>query len=310
MSMAILSVVVPLYNEEETVSELVSRLESVLEKINLKYEVIFVDDGSTDSTVSFLEKAIAKNSSLKLVQFSRNFGHQSAVTAGIDHAGGDMVVIMDADLQDPPELILDFIQKHREGYEVVYAVRSVRKESVFKRMSYFVFYRLITRMTPEITLPHDAGDFALISRRVADVLRSLPERNRYVRGLRAWAGFKQTGVMYERGERFAGESKYSYWKLFKLAYDGIFSFSYMPLLVVNMLGFLFSVVAFIGIFVVLYFKLFGEKDVPGFASTAIFILCLGGAQLLALGVVGEYIRRIYDETKQRPSYIIHKKKGL
>ncbi|MEX0931916.1 MAG: glycosyltransferase family 2 protein [Candidatus Paceibacterota bacterium] len=308
--MPTISVVVPLYNEEETFGELLERLTTVLSGVKYQYEVIFINDGSTDKTAELLDRALEKNSSLRAVHFSRNFGHQSAVTAGIDHATGDAVLVMDADLQDPPELIPDFIKKYEEGFDVVYAVRGTRKESIIKRLSYYLFYRLITRMTPEVSLPHDAGDFALIGRNVADVLRGLPERNRYVRGLRAWSGFKQTGIRYERQERFAGQSKYSYWKLFKLAYDGIFSFSYMPLLLVTMLGFLFSVVAFIGIFVVLYFKLFGEKDIPGFASIAIFVLCLGGAQLLALGVVGEYIRRIYDETKQRPTYIISKKKGF
>lgn len=305
-----ISVVVPLYNEEENFPELTNRLFSTLEKLGLSYEVIFVDDGSHDSTAELIVSYAEKNKNTKALIFSRNFGHQSAVTAGIEHSTGNAVVIIDGDLQDPPEFIKNLYKKHLEGFDVVYAVRQKRKESFWKRMSYLVFYRVINRLVSDVHLPTDSGDFSLISQNIVKVMRSMPEHNRYVRGLRSWAGFKQTGLVYERDARFAGESKYSFFKLAKLGYDGIFSFSYVPITFVKMVGFLFSVVSFFGILIVLYFRLFTAHQIPGFASLAIMILFLGGVQLFSLGVLGEYIRRIYDEAKSRPLFVINRKIGL
>lgn len=305
-----ISVVVPLYNEEENFPELTRRLHTTLQKMGVSYEVVFVDDGSHDSTPHLIFEHAKNTPSVKALIFSRNFGHQSAVTAGIEHAQGNAVVVMDGDLQDPPEFIASLYAKHLEGFDVVYAVRTKRKEIVWKRAAYLLFYRILNKLVSDVYLPTDSGDFSLISHHVARTMRSMPERNRYVRGLRSWAGFKQTGLEYERDARFAGESKYSIWSLVKLGYDGIFSFSYMPISFVKTIGFLFSIVSFVGILIVLYFRLFTLRQIPGFASLAIMILFLGGVQLFSLGILGEYIRRIYDETKQRPLFVINKKIGF
>ncbi|OHA01870.1 MAG: glycosyl transferase [Candidatus Sungbacteria bacterium RIFCSPHIGHO2_02_FULL_49_12] len=305
-----ISIIVPVYNEEKVIPELLRRLVYVLAKLSERYEILFIDDGSRDSTGELLYEAAKNNAHLRVLQFSRNFGHQSAVSAGLDHVSGEAAVIIDGDLQDPPEIIPMLIEEWSKGYDVVYGVRVRRKEWWGKRLAYFLFYRLLKRIAVGVDLPLDSGDFALISRPVIDVIKSMPERNRYVRGLRSWAGFKQVGVSYERDARFAGEAKYTFSKLLKLAYDGIFSFSYMPLTLITYFGFAASFVSFLAIILILYFKLFTSYSLPGFASTASMILFLGGAQLMALGVIGEYIKRIYDETKQRPHYIISKKIGF
>lgn len=304
------SVVIPVFNEEENLPELQRRLEVVLRAFGEPYEIIFVDDSSQDKTPSLIKEAARKNLNIKLVRFSRNFGHQAAISAGLDYASGDAIVIMDGDLQDPPEVIPEFIRKWREGYDVVYGIKKKRKEWWGLRLCYLLFYRILRFLSSGTDLPLDSGDFSLISRRAADAIKSMPERNRYVRGLRSWVGFQSVGVPFERGRRYAGESKYNFRKLLRLAYDGIFSFSYAPLRFITGFGFLTSAVSFVAILIVLYFRLFTDKSVPGFASLAIIILFIGGIQLLSLGIIGEYISRIYDETKKRPHYVIEEKVNL
>ncbi len=299
------SVVAPVFNEEETVVELVSRISNALKALKgWEGDIVIVDDGSRDGTLAHLTQLSLENPKLSVVSFSRNFGHQAAVTAGIDYAEGDAIVVMDGDLQDPPELIPELLQKHEEGFDVVYAVRAKRKEGFLKRGAYSIFYRIFRLFSNHVLMPRDAGDFSLISRRVAEVMKRMPERNRFVRGLRAWAGFSQVGISYQRDHRYAGKPKYSFLKLLRLAYDGIFSFSYVPITLVTVAGFVSAILSFIGIVYVLYFRITEGREVPGFATLAIFILFLGGLQLMALGVLGEYIRRMYDEVKQRPHYVV------
>lgn len=305
--MPLYSIVIPLYNEEEVAGECIRRVTAVCEKLDGPYEVIFVDDGSADSTREIVGKACAENPSLKLICFSRNFGHQVAITAGMDHAAGDAVVVMDADLQDPPEVIPALIEKYKEGYDVVYAVRSERKgETAFKRWTSKLFYRFLRYMC-SIDIPVDTGDFRLISRKVCDVMKTLTERNRYVRGLVSWVGFKQTAVEYVREKRFAGETKYPLRKMMKLSIDGITSFSSKPLTMSKNLGYVTAAAGFIYMMVVLIQKFILDRTVQGWASLAVLILILGGVQLIMLGVIGEYIARIFDESKNRPLYIIEGK---
>ncbi|MBN1622784.1 MAG: glycosyltransferase family 2 protein [Clostridia bacterium] len=305
--MDLYSVVIPLYNEEEVVLECIRRVSGVLEEIDGDYEVIFVNDGSRDRTMELVQKECEKNRKLKVLSFSRNFGHQIAITAGMDHAQGDAVIVMDADLQDPPEVIKDLIAKYKEGYDVVYAVRSKRKgETFFKKFTSKVFYRFLRYMC-NIDIPVDTGDFRLISRKVCNVMKSLTERNRYVRGLVSWVGFKQAAVEYVREERFAGETKYPLRKMLKLSMDGITSFSTKPLTMSKNLGFLTAAAGFIYMIVVVLQKFVFGKTVQGWASLAVLILLLGGIQLIMLGFIGEYIARIFDESKNRPLYIIEEK---
>ncbi len=297
-----ISVVVPLYNEEEVFEELLRRLTESLKQFS--YELVFVDDGSTDRTRELLRHASQKDGHVVAVLFSRNFGHQAAVRAGLIESKNEYVIVMDGDLQDPPEVLPKFLEELERGTDVAYAIRKKRKESILKRAAYSSFYKILHKISGEVSMPKDSGDFCAMSRRAVDALKSLEERNQYVRGIRSWVGFVQKGVEYERDRRFAGETKYSLKKLFKLAYDGIFSFSYFPLVLISALGALSALGAFAGIIVVLYFRLFTEAVIPGFASTAIFVLFLGGVQLASIGVIGEYIKRIYDEVKKRPHYII------
>lgn len=300
------SIVVPIYNEEAVISELYERLCKDLSSIK-ELEVLLVDDGSTDASRSMIMNLSKEDKRIKFVFLSRNFGHQAAVSAGLSVASGKFVGVIDADLQDPPEVLLKMYQKAQEGFDVVYGVRQKRKEHIIKKIAYFSFYRLLSVLSGKNKIPVDAGDFAVMSRRVIAVINNLPERNRFVRGLRSWAGFTQVGFVYERDKRFAGETKYSIKKLFRLAYDGIFSFSFAPLSVISFLGFLISSISFLGIVIVLYFKVFTDSSIPGFASTATIVLFLGGIQMLSLGIIGEYIKRIYDEVKNRPSFIIESK---
>lgn len=299
-----LSIVVPVYNEEENFNILLTRTCEVLSSYD--YEIMFVDDGSLDNTRSLIETASKNNTKVKGIVFSRNFGHQAAVKAGIEHAKGDVVVIMDGDLQDPPEVIPKFLEKIEEGFDVVYAIRKKRKENFFKRFCYSLFYKLLFSLSDSVKIPKDSGDFGAIRREVVDAMRQFDERNQYVRGIRSWVGFRQVGIEYERDKRYAGEVKYTFRKLIKLAYDGIFSFSYKPLSFITFVGFLTAIGAFLGILIVIYFKLFTSRDIPGFASTASIILFIGGVQMLSLGILGEYIKRIYDEVKKRPRFIISK----
>lgn len=302
----LLSVIVPLYNEEEIVEKTFLTLEEELK--NIEHQIIFVNDGSKDRTREILEQLLQKTPYNELVNFSRNFGHQAAFSAGLQHAKGDAVVIIDGDLQDPPSLIHEMISKWQEGYQVVYAQRHKRRgESLFKRFSAFCFYRIIHSLT-NIEIPPDTGDFRLMDRVVVDQLNSLPERSRFLRGLVCWVGFKKTGILYDRAERTAGVSKYPLRKMIRLAIDGITGFSTTPLKISFLIGLLATIIAF-GVFIwsILEKILFPETTVPGWASLMTAIVFFGGIQLISIGILGEYIGRIYDEVKQRPLYIEDKK---
>ena len=302
----LLSVVVPMYFEEEVVQECYKRLTSVLHN-KYHYELIFVNDGSTDKTLPLLEEIARADKHAKIISFARNFGHQAAVTAGIAKAQGDAIVIIDADLQDPPELIPDMISLWQQGHEVVYAKRKKRKgESKFKLITAKLFYRFLDAMT-DIHIPTDTGDFRLIDRKVAEVFKTMPERNRFIRGMVSWIGFSQIPIEYERVERFAGETKYPLKKMLKFASDGIVSFSVKPLRLVLLLGFLATIIAILlFLYAVLGKLFFPAASSSGWASLMATITFFGGIQLLSLGVVGEYIARIYEESKDRPLYIVAK----
>ncbi len=305
------SVILPVYNEEANVSALYDRVTTVLNKLNSHFEVVFVNDGSRDRTQELLVALHKKDKKVKVITFSRNFGHQTAVSAGLRYATGEQIAILDADLQDPPEVLPDFFNKLDEGYDTVYAIRTNRKESRYKRFVYSAFYKLL-RAVANIDIPLDSGDFCVMNRRMAEAINTLPERNRFVRGLRSWVGFKQTGMAYERAARASGTSKYTMSKLFKLAFDGIFSFSYVPLQLITWLGFVGIILAILGSIWAVYQRFFTPhyNSVPGFATTIILIMFLGGVQLFSLGVVGEYMRRMYDEIKARPQYIIDSTLGF
>lgn len=298
-----LSVVIPVYNEEEALPLLVPRLRAVVDGIDLACELIFVDDGSRDGTVKLLHDLQHEEPRIRVVCLSRNFGHQAAVTAGMDAAVGDAVVVMDADLQDPPELIPDLLAAWREGADVVYAVRRTREGSRLKRTLYSVYYRVVGRMS-DVELPRDAGDFSLIGRRALDAMRSLPEVTRYVRGLRAWVGFRQVAVAYDRPERAAGQPGYSYRKLLRLASDGITSFTSTPLRVASGLGAGSIALGLAYLAYAIVSRIVVGDVPPGWTSLLAVILLLGGLQLLVLGVIGVYLGRVYDELKRRPTYIV------
>lgn len=303
------SIVVPMYNEEQVVDLFFERLTAALANVP-SYEVIVVDDGSTDRTWELLLAARDRIPQLRLVRFSRNFGHQTAITAGIDAARGDTVTVIDADLQDPPELIPDMIARWRDGADVVLAVRTARRgESVFKRATARVFYRLVRRLAA-IDVPVDAGDFRLMSRRAVDALVSMRERNRYVRGMVAWVGFRRDVVEYERDPRAAGTTKYPLGKMLRLAMDGIVSFSLRPLQLSGALGALAALLGF-GVLVYAVFERLAGRDVlPGWTSLMVAILFMGGVQLLSLAVLGEYVGRIYEEVKGRPLYVVSERVGF
>ncbi len=305
-----LSLVVPVYNEHETLPAFYQRATAALETLKVPFEMIFVDDGSTDGSFEDLRALAQRDPRVRVISFSRNFGHQTAVTAGLHYARGQAVAVIDADLQDPPEFVPKMFDKWREGYQVVYAVRKTRKEGWLKRTAYLAFYRLL-RSLAYVDMPLDAGDFAVMDRRVVDELNAMPERNRFVRGIRAWVGFKQIGLEYDRAERFAGESKYSLRKLFKLAYDGVISYSFVPLRLATHLGFAISAVAFALIVYLVGLRiLYGEKMIAGWTSTVVVVLFLGGVQLLSLGILGEYVGRIFDEVKRRPLYVVRETVGF
>jgi glycosyltransferase involved in cell wall biosynthesis len=300
---ALLSVVVPIYNEEGVIPELYRRLTAALAE-RYEYELILVDDGSSDRSWQQLLAASVGDRRVRLVRLSRNFGHQPALSAGMDRARGDAIVLLDGDLQDPPELIPDLVAKWREGYDVVYAVRADREvETVFKRTSVSLFYRLMSRLA-DSQIPEQAGDFRLLSRRAADAIAQMPERARFLRGMAAWIGFRQVGVPYRREARFAGSTKYPVRKLFKLALDGITSFSTKPLRLISAVGFLTVLLCFGYLVYALYERFFTHEQVRGWTSVIVVVLLLGGVQLLSLGVVGQYIARIFDEAKGRPLYLI------
>jgi polyisoprenyl-phosphate glycosyltransferase len=304
------SLVLPIYNEEETIQELVRRLESLVEQLDGDAEVILVDDGSSDSSYELLVAARKKDPRFKLLRLSRNFGHQIAVTAGLDVASGEAVIVMDADLQDPPEVALELAARWREGYDVVYAVREERHgESRFKQATAAGFYRLFKRMS-DVDVPLDVGDFRLVDRRALDAFLSMRESNRYVRGMFSWIGFRQVGVPFSRVERFAGETKYPLRKMVKFATDGLVSFSAYPLRLALNLGFLVSAFSFLLGIVFLVSRFAGLYSVPGLASIAVFVAFMGGIQLLLIGIMGEYIARIHDEVKGRPLYLVSDAQGL
>ena len=299
-----LSLVIPVYNEEDVLPELLARLDRCLADVpGGPHEVVFVNDGSTDRTLALLEAAAAADARLVVVSLSRNFGHQAAISAGLDHATGDAVVVMDGDLQDPPDTIPRFLAERAKGYDVVYARRVRRKEGPLLRASYFVAYRLIALLS-NTRLPLDAGDFALLSRRVVDAIRQTPERQRYLRGLRTWVGFRQTGIAVERDERFAGAPKYDGVRLFRLAFDGIFAFSVVPLRAATAVGFfaIAAATAFAGY--TIWAKVVREQSPKGFTALILAIVFLSGVQLLFLGVIGEYLGRVYEEVKGRPLYLV------
>ena len=305
-----ISIVVPCYNEQQVLPKLYERLTASAETWDEPFEVVVVDDGSYDDTWEVARDIHELDTRWKIIRFARNFGHQTAVSAGIHYARGDCVIVIDADLQDPPEELHRFIAKWREGYQVVYAIRTKRKENLLRRLCYKLFYRILGRLA-DINIPYDAGDFCLMDRRVADLLKSMPERNRFVRGLRSWAGFRQIGLEYERSARAAGEAKYTFRKLFRLAVDGILSFSTVPLRMTTYLGFIVSSLALLGAIFTFFQRIFadwfsrvGLGPVPGFATIVIGVLFLGGVQLICLGIMGEYLGRVYDEVKGRPLWIV------
>ncbi len=304
MSSPTLSVVVPCFNEAECIRETHRHLIEVLSTLGHEWEIIYVNDGSKDETLDILINLISGSSSIRVISFSRNFGHQTAVTAGIDYAKGEAVVLIDADLQDPPELIPEMILKWQEGFDVVYGQRRTRKgETPFKKISAKLFYRLINSLS-EVPIPLDTGDFRLIDRRVVDVLGQMPERSRFIRGMVSWAGFRQTPILYDRSERFAGESKYPLRKMIKFGLDGVLSFSIQPLKLATSLGGLVSACSALGIIYALTLRLFTKDWVSGWTLLMISVLFLGGVQLVFLGVIGEYVGRIYAESKGRPQYVI------
>lgn len=306
-----LSIVIPIYNEEETLPELYRRLKHVLAgyEDSLTFEILFVNDGSTDRSMEIVLNLYGSDPRLKVIELSRNFGPHMAVSAGMDYAGGDAVILMDGDLQDPPEAIPQLVNKWREGYDVVYAVRAKRKENLFKRMAFVAFYRVLNWLsfTP---MPVDTGIFSLMGRKVVDVLKAMPERNRYLGGLRAWAGFRQTGVLCERGARYAGKPRQRLPQLLRLAMDALVSFSYLPLRSAAVVGAAVSCLSFIAALYALYAKLFTSKAILGWTSILVATTFLGGLILLMLGVIGEYIARIYDEVKARPRYVVARKVGF
>ena len=311
-----ISVIVPCFNEEAVLPKLFQRLGAVAATWNEDYEIICVDDGSRDGTWEILKAQNAKDPHWRCLCFARNFGHQTAVSAGLHFAGGDAAVVIDADLQDPPEEIARLLEKWHEGFEVVFATRKKRQDPPVKRMLAWGFYRLLQRLTP-LPMARDAGDFCLLDKKVVAVMNALPERSRYLRGLRTWCGFRQTSVEFDRHERAAGVPQYTFKKSFKLAMDGLFSFSAAPLRLATYLGMWVSAFAFLGVMFTLAQKLFavqfakiGLAPGAGFPTIVISVLVLGGVQLICLGILGEYIGRIYEEVKGRPLWILRDSAGI
>ncbi|HEX9797481.1 MAG TPA: glycosyltransferase family 2 protein [Anaerolineales bacterium] len=299
-----ISVIAPIYNEVDSIPELHRRVRQVMDGLDEPWELILVDDGSTDGSTDRIRHLAKTDSHLRPVIFARNFGHQIAVTAGLDYSRGQAVVIIDADLQDPPEIITDLVAKWRQGYEVVYAVRRDRKgETWFKRVTASLFYRLIYRIT-DVDIPLDTGDFRLLDRQVVDALGRMRERHRFLRGMSSWVGYTQVGVAYDRDARFAGETKYNLRKMTGFALNAVTSFSYFPLQLATYFGFACAAISAIAIPIVIVLRLMGNQAFFGQATTLIAVLFLGGVQLISLGILGEYLGRLYDEAKGRPLYIV------
>ena len=305
------SLIIPIYNEEETIPELYRRVSDVMDSLDDSVELILINDGSGDRSLKLMRELQERDARVCYISFARNFGHQAAVTAGLNFARGQVIVVLDADLQDPPELIPKMIESWQAGYHVVYAQRTKRKkESWFKRLTAYVFYRLLRRLA-DVDIPADTGDFCLMDRQVVDVLNSMPERNRYIRGLRAWIGFRQTAVKFERDPRFAGEVKYTFKKSLALAINSLVSFSKIPLRLSTYLGLFSALIALLMALLVLYWRLQQpDSPVTGLATILIAVFFLGSVQLISIGILGEYIGRIYEEVKGRPAYTIAEIAGL
>ena len=311
-----ISIVIPAYNEEDGIDEMYRRIVAAAPAWREEFEILIVDDGSRDRTLEICERLGAADSRLKVISLSRNFGHQAAVSAGLMHARGSTVTVIDADLQDPPEELLPFIEKVREGWDVVYAIRTKRKEGLLKRIAYSSYYRILKYLSV-LDIPLDAGDFCVMRGEVVDAINRLPERNRFVRGLRSWVGFRQTGLAYERQARFAGEPKYTFSKLFKLATDGIINFSYRPLQFIMSMGLVLACFCiFAAAFVVIQYLSnwtiigFNPRNARGWTSTIFVILSLAAVNLVCMGILGEYIGRLFEEVKCRPSWIVKRRINL
>jgi polyisoprenyl-phosphate glycosyltransferase len=302
-----LSVAIPVHNEQSVLPDLLERLRTVLDKLpGGPHEMVFVDDGSSDRTYEMLEAAAVEDPRIVALCLSRNFGHQQAITAALDHVTGDAVVVMDGDLQDVPEVIPQFVERYEQGFDVVYAKRVRRKEPWLLRLCYFLFYRMMAKLS-DIKLPLDSGDFGLMSRRVILQLRSMPEHHRYLRGMRSWVGYRQAGIDVERAERHSGRSKYSLGRLLKLAFDGIFAFSIVPIRAAALLGAVVMSVSLVYVAYAIYVKLFLQKSPQGFTALMVAVTFFSGIILFFLGVIGEYVGRIYEESKARPQYIVLRK---
>ena len=306
----IISIIVPIYNEEENLPELHRRVSEAMATAELPYEMVLVNDGSRDGSLAFMRELHARDPRVKYLSLSRNFGHQVAISAGLDHACGDAVVVMDADLQDPPEMIASLAARWRDGYDVVYAIRQDREGMPrWRRLVYRAFYRLLSRLS-RVDMPADSGDFRLMSRRVVDHLTRMPERNRFVRGLTAWVGFPQSGVPYVRPPRHAGTPKYSWARLWRLALDGLLSFSFMPLQLATWVGFAVAGIGAVYAVYIVHARVFTDTPPAGWTSLMVALLFLGGVQLMTLGIIGEYIGRIFDEVKRRPLYLLDETGGF
>jgi polyisoprenyl-phosphate glycosyltransferase len=310
MSSRSVSVVIPCFNEEGNLRETHRRVTEAVSQAGIQYEIVYVDDGSYDTTAELLRQLQAEDEHVRVVYFSRNFGHQFAVTAGLAHASGGAVIILDADLQDPPELMVEMIRLWEAGYEVIYGVRTDREgETRFKLLTARLFYRLI-RWLSETEIPLDTGDFRLLDRKVVDVITAMPERDRFLRGMVSWAGYRQIGIPYRRAPRFSGETKYPVGKMVRFAFDGIVSFSVKPLRLSTLMGFIFAGLALLAILYALAMRLFTQRWVTGWTALIIAILFLGGAQLISLGIIGEYVGRLYGEAKHRPLYLVRETLGM
>ena len=304
----IISIVTPVFDEHENVEVLYQRLVAVMEAAEPQFEIVLVDDGSRDGSLDLMHGLAAQDARVVVVELARNFGHQVAISAGLDYARGDAVIVMDADLQDPPEVLPRFIEKWREGHDVVYAVRERRKEGPVKQLAYKLFYRVLQRIA-NIQIPLDSGDFCIMDRRVVDLLAGMPERNRFVRGIRSWVGLDQIGLAYERQARHAGREKYTFSRLVYLALDGLVSFSFVPLRMISILGFIVSVISILMAVSYAIQKVTVGLNPPGFATTIVAIFFLAGIQLITIGVIGEYVGRIFEEVKRRPLYVVRQVTG-
>lgn len=316
METANYSVVIPVFNEEESIRSLYPQLKSVLGKLGKSYEIIFIDDGSYDNSFNILQDLCKKDKSIKIIKLSRNFGHQIAITAGLRYISGDCIIVMDGDLQDPPEVIIEMVEKWRQGFDVVYGIRRHRKETWIKRACYRIFYLLLNKMSP-LRIPRDAGDFCLIDKRVVLEMRKLKEESPFVRGLRSWVGFKQTGIEYDRPLREAGSPRYTIRKLFKLAFDGLLSFSSIPLKLATLIGLIISFASMVyAIYVgtcrilIIFGIISPEGFIPGWATLVCSIMFLMGVQFIFIGILGEYVGRIFTQVKGRPLFIVDDEVGF